>query len=557
MISNVITSADSYKLSHFTQIFPGTTQLYETFTPRSLKHLPAEARELTNNHLVWFGVQATVIALHEAFDNEFFSRPFSIAIENLRNQAIYFAGPTFSVEPFRKLHSLGYLPIRIKSLPEGSLIPARIPGLTITNTHPDFAWLVGYLETVLSNETWKSVNNATIAFAYRRLLTQAATRTGAPVEFVKWQGHDFSSRGMSGSTDAARQGISHLTSFLGSDGIGSTPLISKYYDVLPSDFIAGSIPASEHMTETLAIQVLAKRHNISLAEAEYLQFKRHITELYPTGLVARVCDSYDYWNVITNIIPRLKSDILSRNPDDLGMAKVVIRPDSGNPIDIICGTAIPVSTLTDIERYFRRNPTATNVWFVTYKSGTNQYFYYSNASSGDSSPALITCVPAEVRGSIACLWETFGGTINSSGYRNLNSHIGLIYGDSITIKRAKEIVTKLEQLGFASTNVVLGIGSYTYQMSSRDTLGMALKATFAVVDGVEIDLNKDPKTDDGTKRSAKGRVRVEYLNDDYILLDQQSVDEEQLGLLQTIYCDGQFSNLESFSTIRSRIDSLV
>ena len=555
MISNVITSADSYKLSHFTQIYPGTTQLYETFTPRSLKHLPAEARELTNDHIIWFGVQATVIALHEAFDNEFFSQTFSNAVSNLLNQAHFFAGPTFSIEPFRKLHKLGYLPIHIKSLPEGSLIPARIPGLTITNTHPDFAWLVGYLETVLSNETWKSVNNATIAFAYRRLLAQAATNTGAPVEFVKWQGHDFSARGMSNSTDAARQGMSHLTSFLGSDAIGSTPLISKYYRTPSSDFIAGSIPASEHMTETLAIQTLAKQHNVPLAEAEYLQMKRLITELYPSGLVARVCDSYDYWNVITNTIPRLKSEILSRTPDDLGMAKVVVRPDSGDPVNIICGTAIPIVTFTDIERYFRRNPTAAGVWFVTTKQGTNQYFYYSNASNGDSTPSIN--VPAEVKGSIVCLWETFGGTTNSSGYRNLDSHIGLIYGDSITIKRAKQIVDKLALLGFASTNVVLGIGSYTYQMSSRDTLGMALKATFAVVDGTEIDLNKDPKTDDGTKRSAKGRVRVEYLNDDYVLYDQQSAEEEQSGLLRTIYCDSNFSNLESFSTIRGRIDNLV
>ena len=94
-------------------------------------------------------------------------------------------------------------------------------------------------------------------------------------------------------------------------------------------------------------------------------------------------------------------------------------------------------------------------------------------------------------------------------------------------------------------------------MSSRDTLGMALKATFAVVNGIEVDLNKDPLTDDGTKRSAKGRVRVEYYNGDYILLDQQSESEEQSGLLCTIYRNGVFSNLESFSTIRSRIDSLV
>ena len=555
MINNVLLSADSYKLSHHKQIYPGTTKLYETFTPRSLKHLSAEARELTNDHIVWFGVQATVTALHEAFQREFFSQPFEQAILALQSQAHFFTGESFNIEPFRELHSLGYLPIHIKSLPEGSLIPARIPGLTITNTHDNFAWLVGYLETVLSNETWKSVNNATIAFAYRRLLTQAALSTGASTDFVKWQGHDFSSRGMSGSTDAARQGISHLTSFLGSDAIGPTALISHYYDTPATSFIAGSIPASEHMTETLAIQTIAKSLNCSLHEAEYHQFRRLITELYPSGLVARVCDSYDYWHVITNIIPRLKQEILSRTPDDNGMAKVVVRPDSGDPVDIICGTAIPVDTPTDIERYFNSNRNATGVWFVTTKQGANQYFYYSNASNGGATPSYT--VPAEVKGSIVCLWETFGGTVNNKGYRELDPHIGLIYGDSITIKRAKDITNKLKRLGFASTNVVLGIGSYTYQMSSRDTLGMALKATFAVVNGIEVDLNKDPLTDDGTKRSAKGRVRVEYHNGDYILLDQQSESEEQYGLLCTIYRNGVFSNLESFSTIRSRIDSLV
>lgn len=561
-INNVLTSADSYKLTHYKQIFPGTTRIYETFTPRSLKHLPAEIHELTDNHIIWFGARVTMQAIHEAFDREFFRVNFQQATTFFNSQVNNFTGGEYDLTYIKALHNLGYLPIRVKSLSEGSLIPIRIAGMTITNTHDDFAWVVGYLETVISNETWKSVTNATIAFAYRRLLERAAKETVGDTSLVPWQGHDFSSRGMSGSADATRQGMSHLTSFLGTDGFGSASAVTQSYGMQATDFIGGSIPASEHMTETLAIQVLAKRHNVSLAEAEYMQMKRLITEIYPTGMIARVCDSYDYWNVITNIVPRLKQEILSRGPDALGMSKVVIRPDSGDPVKIVCGVAIPVSTETDIERWFRRNTaTDTGIFVKTTRNGdvfTSTYMT-SCIIDGTITTDIIPqhLITAEMKGTVECLWETFGGTITNNGYRLLDSHIGMIYGDSITVKRAKEIVTRLSAKGFASTNCFLGIGSYTYQMSSRDTLGMALKAVYAVVNGEEINLVKDPKTDDGTKKSALGRVRVEYENDDYVMYDQQTTEQESSGLLKVIYENGKLFETEDFYTVRDRINQLI
>lgn len=562
-ISNILMSADSYKLSHKAQIYPGTDFLYETMTPRANKHAPKEVVSIVGNRVVWFGAQATMKMVHEAFEREFFSVPFEQAMEDFIAQVAYFAGVDYDIQHFKELHELGYLPICVKSIREGSLLNIRVPGLTLKNTRKGFAWLVGFLETVISNETWKSVTNATTAFAYRRLLQQAALETVGNSDFVKWQGHDFSARGLSNSADAVRQGMSHLTCFLGSDAFGSTKAVSEFYNEDANAFIAGSVNASEHMTETLAIQVLSKKHNVDLLEAEYLQMKRLITEVYPSGIVSRVCDSYDYWNVVTNIVPRLKTEILNRKADAMGFSKVVIRPDSGEPVDIICGTAIPVETLTDVERWFSRNNQYASQYFVKTVRLENGEFdssymlCYKTEKGIDTQVLQPEEITPEMRGTVECLWDVFGGTLTQQGYRLLDSHIGMIYGDSITIKRAQEIVTRLKMKGFATINTLLGIGSYTYQYVTRDTFGMALKATFAIVDGVEIDLVKDPKTDDGTKKSAKGRVRVERCGDDFVLLDQQTEEQETLGELKIIYEDGKFYNEVSFTEIRELIDSQV
>jgi nicotinamide phosphoribosyltransferase len=500
--------------------------------------------------------------IHDAFEREFFKVDVETALKNFRSQVCYFSGGSYDDSHIVSLHKLGYLPIRVKSLKEGSLMKAKIPGLTMINTHKDFAWVTGYLETVISNETWKSVNNATIALAYRRLLAAAALETVGNTDFVKWQCHDFSARGMSGSADAARQGMCHLTCFYGSDAIGSTAMVVDYYNAPFGSFIAGSVNASEHMTETLAIQTIAKRNNISLNEAEYIQMKRLITEVYPSGIVARVCDSYDYWNVITDIVPRLKEDILNRAPDSLGMSKVVIRPDSGDPVQIICGIAIPVKTLTDVERWFKNNPSVNTFVFVntTVELGvyTNSYMVCTVTDEGIlSTPIQDELVTPEMKGTVECLWETFGGTITEKGYRLLDSHIGMIYGDSITVKRALDITNRLKAKGFASTNVIVAAGSFTYNYSTRDTLGMALKATYAIVDGEPINLNKDPKTDDGTKKSAKGLVRVECIDNELVLFDEQSAEQEEQGLLVKVYEDGLFYNISTFDEIRARIDSVI
>jgi nicotinamide phosphoribosyltransferase len=189
--------------------------------------------------------------------------------------------------------------------------------------------------------------------------------------------------------------------------------------------------------------------------------------------------------------------------------KLVIRPDSGDPVDILCGS--------------------------------------------DPVYATSTKTP-EQAGVIELLWDVFGGTVNEQGYKVLDPHIGAIYGDSITIERADEICRRLEAKGFASTNVVLGIGSFTYQYNTRDTFGFAMKATYVEVNGEGREIFKDPITDDGTKKSATGLLCVATDNEGKLVLaDKVSWDGEANGKLQTIYKDGKFSNVTDLETIRKRL----
>ena len=184
----------------------------------------------------------------------------------------------------------------------------------------------------------------------------------------------------------------------------------------------------------------------------------------------------------------------------------MIRPDSGDPVKIICGDDFA-------------------------ESGSLEY-----------------------KGAVQCLWETFGGTFTSKGYKLLDEHIGLIYGDSITIERCRTICQKLEQKGFASTNVVFGIGSYTYQYVTRDTFGFAMKATYGEVNGIGRAIFKNPKTDDGTKKSAKGLIALS--KDPYgttVMKEMATKQEEQNGLLETVFKDGQLIKEHSLAAIRSQL----
>lgn len=493
--------ADFYKVSHIEQYPVGTEQVYSTWIPRSNKYHP------TTDSVVVFGPQGFIKKiLIDYFNENFFSRPVEEIIQEYVRYikfALGVADP--KSDHIRKLHNLGYLPLEIKCVPEGMSVPLRVPMLTITNTRPEAFWLTNFIETIFSCEMWLSSTSATIAKEYNRLLTWYADQTGDP-DFVKFQGHDFSMRGMGCLGAAESSGAGHLLSFVGTDTIPAIWYLEQHYNAdIEKELVGTSIPATEHSVMCAGIG----------QSSEFETYARLINEVYPSGFVSIVSDTMDLWSCIHNIIRPLKDDIMSRD------GKVVIRPDSGNPVDIICG--IPSEFLEEGE----------NGWIDT--------------RTGARVRRL------EMIGLIKALWEIFGGVINKKGYRVLDPHIGAIYGDSITLERCEKICSRLRDMGFASTNMVYGIGSYTYQYNTRDSFGFALKSTMCMVNGDEIQIFKNPKTDDGTKKSNKGVVAVVMNGDNLECLDGLPFHNTVKDVMRTIFLDGKLLVDDSLQTLRERV----
>lgn len=565
---------DGYKTGHIYQYPKGTNVVSSNLTARSDRLFTGST--MWDQKLVWFGIQRFVKEfLIEEYNRTFFNVPKEEAVLYYKElMDAYLGEGAVGTEHIEALHDLGYLPIEIKSLPEGSRVNMRVPVLTITNTLPAFYWLTNDLETVLSCELWKPTTCATIAYEYHRVLKKYAEITGSPMEFVQFQGHDFSMRGMSNRQDAANCGMAHMLSFTGTDTVPAIPAIKKYYnDCYKTNFIGTSVPASEHSTMCMGGKV-----------TEIDTFRRLIKDVYPSGIVSVVSDTWDFWRVVTEYATTLKDEILSRPVNALGLSKVVIRPDSGDPEKILCGSidimdfGDQVSDLEDAKEWARetlietdqtqhgvRGPSELVGYFrydgVVYKIKVeldwgrfDKQYYFIDSNE------VVSCEPIELtpeqKGAIQCLWEVFGGTITANGYKLLDSHIGLIYGDSITIKRAESILAKMEKMGFASANIVFGIGSYAYQFITRDTFGIAMKATYGEVDNEPRELEKDPVTDSGTKKSACGLLRVEKECDDFVLYDRQTKEQEAGGALISIFKDGKLLVDENFSTIRARLGAL-
>lgn len=479
---------DFYKISHRNQYPTGTESVYSTWVPRSNKHLPYITEATV------FGIQGFINELHDLFDREFFSKSLVNVIseytDTIKKSLSVDSPDTSHVE---SLHALGYLPIEIKSLDEGSSVPMRTPIMTVENTLPEFYWLTNYLETAISANLWKPSTTASIARHYRTIFEHYAEQTCDDNAMVPFQGHDFSMRGMSGVEDAARSGAGHLLSFWGTDTIPAIHYLEKHYQPEKDILIGCSVPATEHSVMCAGGQ-----------DDELETYRRLIEDIYPTGIISIVSDTWDFWHVVTDTLPKLKDKIMQRD------GKVVIRPDSGDPYLIIVGD--------------------------------------KNAPVG--SP--------ENKGLIECLFETFGGRVNTKGYTELDAHIGAIYGDSITTKLADRICDGLMRKGFASNNVVFGIGSFTYQYLTRDSLGYAMKATSVVINGERKAIFKNPKTDDGTKKSNKGRVKVfkNEIDGKYYVTDESTgrmLFDDSPCDMKVRYVDGKKLNQQTLGEIRENI----
>src|SRR6478609_1893231 len=478
---------DGYKLDHRRQFVPGST--------RGLTNLTARKGRLDGfDGIVYVGGQY----LFDRFFNDemhatFFNRPVDEVCDVY--QAFlndYVPGNTIGTDHVRALHDLDYLPLRFRSLPEGSYVPYGVPFFTVENTLPDFLWLTNYFATLISSVLWKPITSATMAREYRKVLQEAVDTAGVPAEFVPFQAHDFSFRGMSCPEDAALSGLGHLVYFTGSDCLPAVRLAQDYYHA--TGFIAGTVPATEH-----AVMCSGTK------EDERETYRRLLEDVYPSGFCSIVSDTWNLWDVLLKIIPSLHDLIMNRD------GTFVVRPDSGDPVKILCGDP-------------------------------------------DADPN-----EPEFKGVVELLWDEFGGSVNDKGFKVLDSHVGAIYGDSITLERAKAIRDNLMAKGFCPT-VVLGVGSFTYQYVTRDTHGMAMKMTWVLVDGEDRRIWKDPITDYvngvSTKKSAKGRVVVQQFGEDFILHDNLTLEEEEalepINALRVVWEDGVAYGRTTLDEIRQR-----
>lgn len=490
---------DAYKLSHWLQYPSNVTHVYSNITPRHRTNFnPPGFSPSMQDWFVVFGLQAFLIKLRNLFEERFFNLVEDEAVGHYDD----FYADFFNEKPkpelsakVRALHREQCLPLEIRALPEGTIIEHGVPYCTIRNTKPGFEWLTNFVESWMSAEVWQPATSATTAMFYRIMCDSYANLTSDLDWFPAYQCHDFSFRGMPGLEAASASGAGHLLSFDGTDTCPARRWIKCYYpdDSLDYRVPGGSVPATEHSVMCAGGK-----------EGELQTFERLLDE-YPTGILSVVSDTWNLWDVLTKILPTLKDRIMARD------GKLVIRPDSGDPVKILLGDPDEVP-------------------------GTPAYM-----------------------GVVALLDKVFGSEVNSKGFKQLDSHIGVIYGDAITLDRQEEIFRGLKDMGYASTNVVLGVGSFTYQYVTRDTHGMAIKATCVTVqEGViskHVPIFKDPITG-ASKKSRTGYIGI-FTGDSPIARNSDvkefSTPVNLTQALEVVFYNGGIIR-QSYAQVRNRFE---
>lgn len=505
--TNPIYLIDFYKFGHVDQYPKDIKRIWVNFTPRS-------TRVEGETGVIFFGLQRFIKkVLIQQFDDWFFGRSWNeverdyyevikatLGIDNPR------------IDHIKRLHDHGKLPLDIYAVPEGTYVPLGVPAMVIVNNEDWAFWLPNYIETMCSNNLWHACTSASTALRYRRLFIQHAKAAGErDLSFIDWMGHDFSYRGLSGFESAVLSGMGHLLSFSGTDTLPAILEAKKYYHASLS--CGGSVPATEHSVMCAGSK-----------ESEQETFRRLIEDVYPKGIVSIVSDTWDLWKVLTEIIPNLRDKILARD------GKVVIRPDSGDPVKILTG---------DFSLQDRTNPA---------------YF-----------------------GALRLLDKALGHSASwAGGHLWTINKAGLIYGDSITVDRAHQILLNARMQGFSPYNFVFGIGSYTYQYVTRDTYNFAFKATaiereYEQAYEIEKDedytvtrrrveaIFKDPVTDNAHKKSHRG-IPVPYnalVGQGMVpghLYVEESLNPEDLDrcAFQKVF-DGDLLIDQTFEDIRRRV----
>lgn len=495
---NPLLESDFYKQVHWNQYPKNVSKVVSYFTPRM-------SRLKDVNYIVMFGLQSFIKEfLINDFNENFFSKPKTEVLEEYKHLLDNTLGcGLYGLERIGELHDLGYLPIEIKALPEGTKVPIGVPMFEINNTHPDFAWLTNALESVISCEMWHGMISANVGYLYRQIVNKYYDLTcDDNVPRRKALG-DFSMRGQESKRSAYKSSAGWLLSFVNTATVPAIDYLEQYYNCDCSiEEVGFGAVSTEH-------SVMCS--NFAVDGDEVTMVKRLLTEIYPNTSFSMVSDSYDYWNLVNNILPQCRKEIEAHN------GCLLVRGDSGDPVEVVTETVFK-------------------------------------------------------------LGELFGYSVNSKGYKVLNPKVKAIYGDSITVSRAKEIFEILMENGWAASNVVLGVGSFSMQCLeegatlrvqdgtavdytrlnpfTRDTFGIAIKATHCMMkDGSEHFVFKNPK-ESTFKKSHKGCCIVKtnedgklYCEDEHLYADTLNEENE----LKVVFKDGKILKDYSLQEVRNRL----
>lgn len=570
--TNMLLMSDFYKQSHAMMYPDGVAYLATYLTPRMSR------MDHYKDFLICFGVQGFCEDyLIERFNETFFNRTKEDVVEEAR----FILSETLSnrydfVEKIGALHDLGYLPLRVSALPEGTKCPVykkeqygegkenpvKVPMVKVENTHPDFAWLAEWVESIMSCQLWYPMTVANQAYYYREIANKAYAKSCSVS--ARSAISEFGFRGQDGSEGAIMASCGFLTSFNKTATIPAILYLRDYYGgKIEGGDTAGGMISTEH-------SVMCSNYAVDGNEETFLI--KLFKEICPYGALSVVADSYDYWaNIERMCHGEVKEAILSRD------GTVFVRGDSGDPVNIICGTQDFLVGKSFLELQDKcRNFTIHDQYEVT--------DYYCKVLGDKGWEYAIITVEAdgecnieniymnkykprlEEIGTVEALYNSFGGTVNNKGYIELEKHVKAIYGDSITPYRANVIYERLMKKGYAASNVALGAGSFSMRCAeengnllpfTRDSYGIAIKATYMETkDGKAYQIFKDPKTDtDMFKKSQKGLVWVGMKSNGEIYAKDGYTREtlSEGSLLRTVFEDGKMMNTETINEIRNRL----
>lgn len=462
-MENFILATDVYKQSHWKFLPPGLTKQWSHIMSRGVsdKGVPAET--------LFHGLQSYIMDLAKVTITHEMINESELIINAIFGYPGLFNRLGWEII-VNECH--GKIPVRIKAVAEGTLVPSQNVLVSVENTNPKVPWIVNHIESSLLRAVWYPTTVATTSFGIKRLIKKWCSKTGSVLS--PYHLNDFGARGVSSETSAAIGGAAHLVNFMGTDNIEAIAHIMKYYG---TDVCGFSVPATEHSA------------TIIHGEENEAQTYKFFMDQVPTGPLSIVADSYDLANAVTNIFGKtLRDKIMDRK------GWIVVRPDSGHP---------PVVTVQTLKQ----------------------------------------------------LWKAFGGTINAKGYKVLDPHVRVIYGDFISYGMIDDIFIAMEEAGFAAENVIFGMGGALLQQVHRDNFKFAMKTSAAEINGVWGAFSKHPATDHG-KDSRAGKLMLVKEHGSYKTVpfcdELENIDE-----LQTVYENGTITKTFLFSEIRDRASSFV